>query len=277
MDMDKKINEMNYSEFVGFIKEQNRPSGGIKTIHNVAVNGLINSTVHMLEIGSNTGFTSVNMSLLTGCSVVGIDVNDESLTESNKYAARHNVQDKITFIKADTITLPFEDESFDVVWCSNVTSFITDKEEAVAEYLRVLKTGGTLVVVPIYYWKQPPKKIVEEVSEAIAADINIQDKQSWKDLFSKVAKNNTCHLELYYEDNNEYLDVQDRITGYVDMLMKKNPLDMYTEDEQEIIKNRAKYFYKLFNENLQYANYSTLLYQKRALEDEIELFVSRKI
>ena len=63
--MKKNIEELNYSEFVGLINERNRPSGGIKTIQEVVVNARIDKGSKVLEIGSNTGFISVNISLLT--------------------------------------------------------------------------------------------------------------------------------------------------------------------------------------------------------------------
>lgn len=90
-----------------------------------------------------------------------------SVEEARKYAERNGVSDRARFILADTLEIPFEDGAFDIVWCSNVTSFIQDKKKAVSEYLRVLKHGGTLVVAPIYYIDQPPVELVDKVSEAI--------------------------------------------------------------------------------------------------------------
>jgi len=156
----KNITKMNYSEFVGLIDERNRPSGGIKSIHTVAINSQLDSSKKVLEIGSNTGFTSVNLSLLTGCEVVGIDANAPSIAKAEKYVAEHGSEGKVSFLSADACNLPFEDSSFDMIWCSNVTSFISDKEKAVSEYMRVLKPGGTLVFIPIYYIENPSQEIL---------------------------------------------------------------------------------------------------------------------
>lgn len=181
----QEIESMNYSQFVGLMKERNRPSGGIKTVHNVAVNAFINSSKRILEIGSNTGFTSVNLSLLTGCNSIGIDVNEKSINEAKKYAKEQGVSKLTSFQKASALKLPFPNNSFDIVWCSNVTSFISNKNNAIKEYLRVLKLKGSLVVVPIYYIKQPPKKVVKDISEAIGTKIEIWDKIFWLELFQK--------------------------------------------------------------------------------------------
>jgi hypothetical protein len=50
-DGSQSINNLTYSEIVGLLKERNRPSGGIKTIHEVAANTFLSSASHALEIG----------------------------------------------------------------------------------------------------------------------------------------------------------------------------------------------------------------------------------
>ena len=49
-----------------------------------------------------------------------------------------------TFQKDDATALSFPDESFDVVFCGNVTSLVSNRDKALAEYARVLKPGGLL-------------------------------------------------------------------------------------------------------------------------------------
>ncbi len=274
--MIQNIDRMDYSTFVGFIKERNRPSGGIKTVHSVAVNALLNASRKVLEIGSNTGFTSVNLSLLIGCEVIGVDVNEASIAEAQAYAEAQGVHGRVAFLKADATKLPFEDNSFDLVWCSNVTSFISNKEEAISEYLRVLKPGGILVVIPIYYREIPPKDVIEKVSETIGMPLTIRDKKGWKALFETVADKNTQILELFYEEDSVYLDVENDIESYIDILLTGKFSDL-TEEQKNQIRERSAYFYTLFNENLKYAGYSILLYQKRGIKDELELFLTERV
>ena len=273
----QKIENMDYSQFVGLIKERNRPSGGLKTVHDIAVKAFIDKSKKILEIGSNTGFTSVNLSLLTGCKSIGIDVNEKSISEAKKYAKEQGVDKLSSFQKANTLKLPFPNNSFDIVWCSNVTSFISNKDKAINEYLRVLKLKGSLVVIPIYYIKQPPKKIVNDVSKAIGIKIKAWDKNFWLELFQKITKKEKNQLELYYKQNFKYLDRKDFISKYAKEMTKRECMIQFNKEERKILKNKLEYFMKLFNENLKYAGYSILLYQKRAIADEIELFLSQKI
>ena len=48
----------------------------------------------------------------------------------------------IADVKADICDLPFEDNSFDVVFCNHVLEHITDDTKAMQELYRVLKPGG---------------------------------------------------------------------------------------------------------------------------------------
>ncbi len=277
LDYKHKIETMDYSEFVGLTRERNRPSGGIKTVHTVAVNAFINSSKKMLEIGSNTGFTSVNMSLLTGCKVTGIDLNDESVAEATRYAKEQKVEKLVSFKKANALNLPFPEKYFDVVWCSNVTSFVSEKSKAINEYLRVLKVGGTLVVVPIYYVKKPPGRIVQKISEAIGVKVEVYSKSFWLELMQGVSVAGKIPIELYYSRDFNYLDRKDFIDDYISELMSKEHLRQFGGKEGNMINKRLKYFMELFNENLKYAGFSIFLFQKRAVSEEKELFLTKKI
>lgn len=268
---------MTYSEIVSIVRERNRPSGGIKTVHEVVVNAVIKPVHKVLEIGSNTGFTSVNIGLLAGSNVIGIDVIDESLKEAKKYAKENNVDDKVSFIKANALNLPFEDGYFDFVWASNVTSFIDDKNKAINEYLRVLKIGGILVVIPIYYFSNPPKSIVNEISRAIGSKIQVWDKKYWLNRIENAAVSTHYGLELIYESSYRYDDKENDIENYVTEIFNKKHLLCLPEKERSELKNNYRNFIRLFNENLKYAQYSILLFQKRRQKDEMELFTTNKI
>ena len=48
----------------------------------------------------------------------------------------------IVDVKADILNLPFEDESFDVIFCNHVLEHIEDDRKAMSELYRVMKKGG---------------------------------------------------------------------------------------------------------------------------------------
>lgn len=268
------IEKMDYSQLVGLTRERNRPSGGIKTVHEVAVNSLMTSSSKMLEIGSNTGFTSVNMSLLTGCKVEGIDINEASVSEAREYAKDNLDTNTVNFQTATTLKLPFRNGEFDLVWASNVTSFVDDKRGAISEYLRVLKVGGIVAVIPIYYIKDAPKEIIENVSAAINTQIDITSKSMWIELFKD--EYDACSLELIYESDFKYDDQGDNVEKFIEAILEKSHLHDLDPLEKEALHERYSKMMILFNENLKYCGYSILLFQKRKIAEEPELFLSTK-
>ena len=53
----------------------------------------------------------------------------------------------VEFVKADAYALPFEDESFNVVWCAQSMISLDDQLAAIREMARVLRPGGKLAVL----------------------------------------------------------------------------------------------------------------------------------
>lgn len=53
----------------------------------------------------------------------------------------------LEFVKADAYRLPFEDASFDFVWCAQSMISLNDPPAAIREMARVLKPGGRLAVL----------------------------------------------------------------------------------------------------------------------------------
>jgi ubiquinone/menaquinone biosynthesis C-methylase UbiE len=48
----------------------------------------------------------------------------------------------IVDVKADILDLPFENESFDIIFCNHVLEHIEDDAKAMSELYRVLRPGG---------------------------------------------------------------------------------------------------------------------------------------
>lgn len=75
--------------------------------------------------------------------VCGVDISPKFVT----YAQKHFSKDNIKFCVADATHLPFKDASFDAVISYSVIEFITDAEKALGEMVRMLKRGGTTIVM----------------------------------------------------------------------------------------------------------------------------------
>jgi ubiquinone/menaquinone biosynthesis C-methylase UbiE len=97
-----------------------------------------------LEIGAGTGYFSLNL-LQAGVvrEAVATDISPGMLATLKANAARLGL-DVHTRV-ADAEALPFEDETFDLVFGHAVLHHLPDLEQAFSEFHRVLRPGGTLV------------------------------------------------------------------------------------------------------------------------------------
>lgn len=269
-----QIQEADYSTLVGWIKERNRPSGGIRTIAEFGVKAFINSQKKVLEVGSNTGFSMCNLAALTGAYCIGIDLNENSIAESQKYAAEMGVSDKVEFMLGNALNIPFEKNTFDALWVSNVTSFIAEKRKAIAEYLRVLKPNGVIGFAPIYYFSPPPAELLHEVEQLVGTEINIRTLEDWKKEILSAGNYSNWELVEYSVSNFRYYNQEYRISEWIDKVLAKPHLSELAPELCAALADRYRHCMTVFNENLKYCGYSIILFQKRMIKEEPELFLT---
>ena len=92
-----------------------------------------------LDVGCGGGLLAEEFAGL-GCSVTGVDPSAESLATARAHAASSGLE--IDYIEATGEHLPFEDDSFDIVYCCDVLEHVDDLQRTLDESARVLKPGG---------------------------------------------------------------------------------------------------------------------------------------
>jgi len=185
------IEKMDYNQIIGIVKETNRLPGGKNSVFEIVNRLHLTEKSRVLEVGTSTGFTSIELSRLVKCKITSIDINEESLKEAKKRANKEGYNN-IEFIKADVNSLPFNSEIFDVVIIGNVFSLVENKRKALDECMRVSKKNGFIIAIPMYYLKEPPEEIIKKVSKAIKINITPRYRKDWIDFFS------IPELEIYW-------------------------------------------------------------------------------
>ena len=111
----------------------------------------------VLDVGSGTGVISLLALRQGAAKVVCGDISDYMLKVGRAKADRQGYgADRIDFRQLDAESLPFEDESFDVVMTGMTMGVLPDPGKAMAEMVRVLRPGGILSVGahgPEHYWE----------------------------------------------------------------------------------------------------------------------------
>jgi SAM-dependent methyltransferase len=105
---------------------------------------------HVLDLGSGAGTDSLVAAQMVGPggSVTGIDMTAEMLAKARAGAAEMGAAN-VEFVEGEAETLPFPDETFDVVISNGVIDLIPDKEAVFAELFRVLRAGARIQIADV--------------------------------------------------------------------------------------------------------------------------------
>jgi ubiquinone/menaquinone biosynthesis C-methylase UbiE len=93
----------------------------------------------MLELGCGTGHWT-NFFLNKGYKVTATDISDAML----QVAKQKNIN--ANFIKANSLEIPFEDNSFDIISSITMLEFVEDQNKVLEEIQRVLKPEGYFIL-----------------------------------------------------------------------------------------------------------------------------------
>jgi SAM-dependent methyltransferase len=115
----------------------------------------------VLDLGSGSGMDVFVAALRVGDAgnVMGLDMTEEQLKKSEVLRSKANL-DKVTFHEGYIESLPFENQSFDVVISNGVINLSAEKEKVFQEIGRVLRSGGRMAISDIVADKEMTEEII---------------------------------------------------------------------------------------------------------------------
>ena len=145
-----KYDLLNHSLTVGIDKIWRRKAIKIATKNNPNT---------ILDIAAGTGDFSILEAEKTNAKITAIDISQKMLDIAKQKASEKKLNN-IVFQKADSLDMPFDDNTFDTATISFGVRNFCDIPAGLSEILRVLKPGGTLVVLEL---SEPPNPIVKSI------------------------------------------------------------------------------------------------------------------
>jgi len=185
----RAVSQLNYYDFIAYLGMPLFQFSGLRVAEDLIRRCGIYENSRVLEVGCGTGFMACRISKEKNCQIQGIDISERMIELARERAKKHNIEDRATFRIADAKNLPFEDNTFDVVFSQFVISLL-DKEKALAEFMRVLKPGGFLGLVEIFKDTLIPYEVSRDIyeaerilSKAIELDLQFSTPTQWKSWF----------------------------------------------------------------------------------------------
>ncbi|KLV64371.1 class I SAM-dependent methyltransferase [Citrobacter murliniae] len=166
-------------------KTRLRP-GGIEATDWLFNQSQLTPDCQVLEVACNMATTAIELVQRFGCTVYAIDMDKDALARARSNVVVHGLENHIHVMAANASTLPFADNSFDVVINEAMLTMYADKAKAklIAEYHRVLKPGGRLLTHDIMFTSQ---KLGEgdqsQLMQVVKSNVSPMTRQGWSELF----------------------------------------------------------------------------------------------
>jgi ubiquinone/menaquinone biosynthesis C-methylase UbiE len=151
----------------------------------------------VVDMGCGRGRISVYMAL-HGARVVGFDINEASLAEARELAAKWNVADRCRFLCCRSEAMALDTHAADLIFSRSTLQY-ADRVEVFKECLRVLRPGGSLILlenlphspfINLYrVWRRRRARRPEDVAyvRSIRGYLTHAEVRRWEDQFAQAA------------------------------------------------------------------------------------------
>jgi demethylmenaquinone methyltransferase/2-methoxy-6-polyprenyl-1,4-benzoquinol methylase len=147
----------------------------------------------LLDVAGGTGDISFRFLKRAGSGhATVLDLTEPMLVEGRKRAEANAMSDSLDWVVGDAMSLPFEDNTFDVYTISFGIRNVTRPQEALNEAFRVLRPGGRLMVLE---FNQIPNDLMQKVYDLYSFNISprmgkviAKDRDSYQYLVESIRK-----------------------------------------------------------------------------------------
>ncbi|MFT2011146.1 bifunctional demethylmenaquinone methyltransferase/2-methoxy-6-polyprenyl-1,4-benzoquinol methylase UbiE [Pontibacter sp. 13R65] len=112
----------------------------------------------ILDIATGTGDFALEALSLQPDNIIGVDISEGMMAVGREKIKRKGLQHKIELLYGDSEALPFEDNTFDAITVAFGVRNFENLAKGLSEMHRVLKPGGTAVVLEFSKPKAFPMK-----------------------------------------------------------------------------------------------------------------------
>jgi tocopherol O-methyltransferase len=104
-----------------------------------------NAPQKIIDVGCGIGGSTLYLAQKFGCKATGITLSPVQASRGQERAIEAGLDGQVSFAVANALEMPFEDDTFDLVWSLESGEHMPDKAKFLSECYRVLKPGGKMI------------------------------------------------------------------------------------------------------------------------------------
>lgn len=176
------------------------------------VESYVNKNANILEVAPGPGYLSIELAK-KGFNVTGVEISPDFVEIEKKNAKEANVS--VDFKEGNASNLPCEDNFFDFIVCSAAFKNFKDPVKALSEMHRVLKQGGTSLIIDMNN---------KATAEDIETEVRRSGMKGFDKYFVKLAFKTFLKQSAYTkEDFEEFI----KETPFKNYEIKKDGISLY--------------------------------------------------
>ncbi|HMT27115.1 MAG TPA: class I SAM-dependent methyltransferase, partial [Candidatus Absconditabacterales bacterium] len=265
------IEGLSYVDFVGIINQWNVLPGSFVTLNEWVQFGQITQKSHLLDIACTTGFSLREVSYLSGCSGIGVDISKYSVESAQYNKDFYTPSLPIKYIHGNSLEQNF-DEKFSHILLGASLGFFTDPQAMIAKCIGFFDEHGILLVSPFYGsgLGTPSTESLDFFKRTIGIQPTLR---SYKEVMSLYRD-----FEIIYENRKKpIIESADELKKYCADTANSFCTRNLVNDQQvyNLIYNRLLAIREACNLMRPYQDYSTLIlrYRKKTYPNRfVELF-----
>lgn len=101
----------------------------------------------VVDVGCGVGGSSRHIAKKYGATGVGLSLSPFQIEKAKELTASESLTDRLDYVVADALNMPFANESFDLTWSMESGEHMPDKSKFMSELARVTTKNGRIIVV----------------------------------------------------------------------------------------------------------------------------------
>ncbi len=105
-----------------------------------------NQLHNIIDVGCGIGGSTLYLAEKFAANATGITLSPVQVSRATQRATEAGLEEKVNFIRANALEMPFPDNTYDLVWSLESGEHMPDKTKFLQECYRVLQPGGKLIM-----------------------------------------------------------------------------------------------------------------------------------